>query len=106
MSTHLIEPGMKYFIGETLKNCHQTKFSYYNKLINISIFVGILTIIGCVLYFMSLHKKQKRNATDIEKHEYVMNLVRNMKQQNNSKNMITDLPEYQSEFELTMKKFL
>lgn len=106
MSSHLIEPGVKYFIGETLKKCHETKFSYYNKLMNLSIFIGIITIIGGVLYFMSRHKQTKKEATDIEKHEYVMNLVRSMKQQDNAETMITDLPEYESEFELTMKKFL
>jgi hypothetical protein len=105
-SSHLIEPGVKYFIGETLKNCRKTKVSYYNNLMNFSIFTGILLVVSGTLYYLSTLKRKKREIDPIEKHEYVMNLVRKMKENDNTKNMITNLPEYQSEFELTMKKFL
>lgn len=35
----LIEPGVKYFLSETLKQCNQFKNKYNNILFNISLFI-------------------------------------------------------------------
>ena len=42
-STHLVEPGIKYFINATLKKCHQTKEYYYSIYYN----VGVIYIASC-----------------------------------------------------------
>ena len=37
-SVYLVEPGMKYFMSETLKTCHNKKKEYYNTIYNICFF--------------------------------------------------------------------
>jgi hypothetical protein len=45
----LVEPGMKYYVNETLKNCHSFKEQYHNKIINISLGIGLIIILLCVV---------------------------------------------------------
>ena len=43
----LIEPGVKYFLNETLKQCNSFRNTHYNTLFNISLFAGFKTeVIG------------------------------------------------------------
>ena len=47
----LIEPGIKYFIGSTLKECHRFKFTRYSVMFNIVmclLFIG--TVGGFLMY--------------------------------------------------------
>ena len=106
----LTEPGVRYFIGETLKNCNKDKFEYNKSLLNISLFVIFFSILGVVIYF-SYKKKQDEIDRELEnekKQQYVLNMVKqfNDKQLRKHGDKITDLPEFESEFEITMKKFL
>ena len=42
----LTEPGVKYFLNETLKQCHSFREKYNNMLFNVALFVGFLVILG------------------------------------------------------------
>jgi len=106
----LTEPGVRYFIGETLKNCSKHKFEYNNTLLNTGLFILFFSILGIVVYF-SYKNKQEDTDKELEnekKQQYVLNMVKHMndKQLRKHGDKITDLPEFESEFELTMKKFL
>ena len=48
----LTEPGVRYFIGETLKNCSKHKFEYNNTLLNTVLFTYVCTynVLHTVLY--------------------------------------------------------
>ena len=48
----LVEPGMKYYVNETLKQCHTFKEQYNNKIINISLGIGLTIIV--LLYCVSV----------------------------------------------------
>ena len=37
----LVEPGVKYFIRETLKKCHGYKETYKNQIFNVGLFVAL-----------------------------------------------------------------
>jgi|AntRauMFilla1563_2_1112583.scaffolds.fasta_scaffold08361_2 hypothetical protein len=113
----LVEPGTKYFFSETLKKCKQSKNIYYNHIYNISLFLLFFGILGTVLYYNYKGKNGNGNKEDEEiknasKQMYIMNLTNKLKEhdeRNNkvkNKNMITDLPNFESEFETTMRKFL
>ena len=111
MSTpSLVEPGVKYFLGETLKNCRKTKYEHYNQLLNIVLFFIFFGILGIVVYYSYREKKDEetREEKNERKQLYVLNMVRefNDKQLRKHGDKITDLPEFESEFEITMKKFL
>lgn len=106
----LTEPGVKYFIGETLKNCNKNKFEYNNTLLNTSLFIIFFSILGIIIYF-SYRKKQHIEDKEIEnekRQQYVLNMVKsyNDRQIKKHGDQITDLPKFESEFEITMKKFL
>ena len=47
---NLIEPGMKYFIKESLKNCNKFKHSYNNYVINLTLFIVFIAILGIFLF--------------------------------------------------------
>ena len=107
---NLTEPGVKYFMKETLKNCNKNKFEYNNTLLNTGLFVLFFSILAIVIYF-SYRKKQDVINKEIEnekRQHYVLNMVKNMNNRELQKHgdNITDLPKFESEFEITMKKFL
>ena len=47
----LTEPGVKYFINETLKQCHQFKEKYHNLNLNIGLLVLFFIILGILLLY-------------------------------------------------------
>tara|TARA_B100000524_G_scaffold157575_2_gene79886 strand:+ start:7105 stop:7452 length:348 start_codon:yes stop_codon:yes gene_type:complete len=102
---NLIEPGMKYFVNETLKKCHTIKSSYNNFFYN---------TIGFILFFLILAIfliiRYKGKLTPIEKDvklrqqkTYILSKIKQMqdvkKQQVQTSNMITDLPKLTNDFE-------
>ena len=40
----LVEPGMKYFIDKTLKNCHKVRFEYSNFIHNLLLFLILMLV--------------------------------------------------------------
>jgi hypothetical protein len=42
----LTEPGVKYFLNETLKQCHIVKNKFHNTVINIGLLIGFLLVLG------------------------------------------------------------
>ena len=49
----LTEPGVKYFLNETLKQCHQFKEKHHNSLFNAGMFIGFLVTSTRVYEFVS-----------------------------------------------------
>jgi len=75
----LTEPGMKYFINETLKQCHLFKQEYNNKIMNLTLGIGLILFIIIILvikYKKKLTPKQKK-AKDIEKQNYILSKIKN-----------------------------
>ena len=58
----LIEPGVKYFLRETLKQCHQFREKYHNFLFNLALFSIFLLIVLAILFY-----KYKGRITPAEK---------------------------------------
>lgn len=105
----LVEPGVTYFYNRTLQKCHQFKESNYNIYYNFLILLGIVIIVGSLLYIRYKGKlspiEQKMKQT--KKHEYIMSKVRNyqdIKRQTTDSNMITKLPQFDNEYELVTRK--
>jgi len=55
----LTEPGMEYFTNKLLQKCKMWKYNYYNRILNITIFVIFVTICACVLYYCKYSKTMK-----------------------------------------------
>ena len=47
----LTEPGITYFLNESLKQCHVYRDNYYNTLINLGLFAGFLVLLGGILLY-------------------------------------------------------
>lgn len=105
----LTEPGVKYFLGETLKNCKKNKEVFNVQLFNLALFIGFLTIVTALLVYKYKSKpgpeEMKKKAH--LKRDYFLNKVRKLqadKARIYNKN-ITNLPKFESPFELLHKKF-
>jgi hypothetical protein len=46
---NLVEPGVKYFLRETLKQTHLFRLKYYNSLFNIGLLVFFISLLGFIL---------------------------------------------------------
>lgn len=75
----LVEPGIKYFLNQTLKNCNSLKDRYYNFIFNISILVIFLIALGILLYCRYKGKPNPREIRrkETEKQKYIMSMIRN-----------------------------
>ena len=58
----LVEPGLKFYLVETLQKCHNIKSDYYNILYNVCLFCLFSVIL---IVFMS--SSYKGNMTTLEK---------------------------------------
>ena len=98
----LVEPGVKYFLNQTLKQCGIIKNNVYNYLFNITLFVLFLLILGGLL--LSKYKG-KLTPTQIyeknkQKQQYILSKIKNYEttKKIQREELITGLPSWQNEF--------
>ena len=105
----LTEPGVKYFLKETLKNCRIKKDTEFNQLMNLALLTSFVVISSVLLYY-----KYKTRPTDDDrkklkqlKRDYFVNKVRQLeaKKAKQLDRQITNLPQFDSPFELLQKNF-
>tara|TARA_Y100000768_G_scaffold387335_1_gene378296 strand:- start:798 stop:1145 length:348 start_codon:yes stop_codon:yes gene_type:complete len=105
----LTEPGVKYFLKETLKNCRIKKDIEFNQLMNLALLTSFVVISSVLLYY-----KYKTRPTDDDrkklkqlKRDYFVNKVRQLeaKKAKQLDRQITNLPQFESPFELLHKNF-
>ena len=104
----LIEPGVKYFLNETLKQCRDIKNKYQNILLNVGLFLGFLILLGLILLFkykgkLTSSEKAQRNY---EQQQYILSKIKNFQEAKKraSQELITGLPDWENEFEVLHKK--
>jgi hypothetical protein len=66
-SPRLIEPGAKYFLYNTLTQCHSNRVNVYYWGLNIGVFVVFICIFGAALYYC-----HKRKLTPEEQYNKMM----------------------------------
>lgn len=105
----LTEPGIKYFLRESLKNIHKENIIYNNFLFNFTLLIGFLIILMILLFYKY---KTKPTEEDLKKKEelketYILSKIKalNMKKEQEKNDMITTIPKFESNFELLHKKF-
>ena len=98
----LVEPGTKYFINQSLKQCRQKSINFYNNLYNIILLLIFLGIISGILYYKKSTKPSVQDKIQKEntKRLYLINKLKiyNHKMLKESQELITNLPMYQNEF--------
>ena len=99
-SPKLIEPGVRYFLSGTLKECRKFKDKNYTILFNISMTALLVLVIGG---FLMYRYKGKLTPAEVElkntkKKEYIISKLHQMaylrKTQGNANGMITALPQW------------
>ena len=99
----LVEPGMKYFMSETLGGCAKFKKQYYNDMMNWAIASAIIGVIGAFLYYKYKGKPtpSQKMLKEREKQHYILSRIRNYqsdkKRQTHAN--ITGLPSWENEYD-------
>ena len=105
----LTEPGVKYFLGETLKNCNKQKKEYNYYLTNISFFFVFIIILSCYLFYKYKTRPTEKDKEKIKKlkRDYFVTKVRQMQTEKAklTNQQITNLPKFESPFEVLHKNF-
>ena len=100
-SPMLTEPGVKYFINETLKQCHQFKEKYHNINFNIGLLVMFFIILGVFLFYKYKGKlsEEEIEQKELLKKQYILSKIRNFKDAKikSQQELITGLPHYENE---------
>jgi hypothetical protein len=104
----LTEPGMKYFLSHTLKQCHITRNKFHNLIFNVGLFISFLLVLGLILLY-----KYKGKATPMEqdqknnqKQQYILSKIKTFQETKKRmhQELITGLPNWDSEFDAVLSK--
>tara|TARA_Y100000389_G_scaffold181453_1_gene197061 strand:+ start:1390 stop:1815 length:426 start_codon:yes stop_codon:yes gene_type:complete len=106
----LIEPGVKYYFKEILKECNNYKQRNFNLVYNISLFILFFSILGIILFYKYKGNKtpQERYQKNIEDKQYIMsklvyyNRADLENKQRIQNNMITNLPDFNNHPEASL----
>jgi hypothetical protein len=100
----LTEPGVKYFINETLKQCHQFKEEYNNLNFNIGLLVVFFIILGILLLYKYKGKltPEEIEQKELQKKQYILSKIRNYQDAKvrAQQKLITGLPQWENEFDI------
>jgi hypothetical protein len=100
----LIEPGVKYFLHETLKQCHIVREKFHNWVFNIGLLIAFLLILGIILFSkykgkLSPVEMEQKNK---EKQQYILSKIKNFQQAKRiaQQELITGLPNWENEYQI------
>jgi hypothetical protein len=100
----LIEPGVKYFLNQTLKNCHAFKEKYYNLFFNIILFILFFIILALLLLYKYKGKltNQELEQKETEKKYYILSKIKNYQDAKirTQQQLITGLPQWETEYDI------
>lgn len=99
----LTEPGMKYFLSHTLKQCHITRNKFHNLLFNVGLFAAFLFILGVLLMYKYKGKTTpaEQDQKDRQKQQYILSKIKTLQETKKRvhQELITGLPNWDSEFD-------
>jgi hypothetical protein len=105
----LTEPGVKYFLGQTLKQCHIVRNNFHNIVFNVGLFVSFMLVLGLLLLYkykgrLTPKEKERKNQ---EKQQYILSKIKQLQETKKRahQELITGLPTWDSEFEVITQKF-
>jgi hypothetical protein len=106
----LIEPGVKYFLGQTLKQCKEFKNKHNNLLFNIFLFLLFCLILASILLYKYKGKVSpaEKEVQDREKKQYILTRIKNFQDAKRlaSQELITGLPTWENEYDVLTRRNL
>lgn len=98
----LTEPGVKYFLNETLKQCHIFKEKYNNTMFNIGITIAFFIILGIILLYKYKGKLTPDEILqkETQKKQYILSKIKNYQETKlrAQQQLITGLPHWDNEY--------
>jgi hypothetical protein len=95
----LTEPGVKYFLNESLKQCHKFKVKHNNTLYNISILIIFFVILAILLIYKYKGKltNEEKKKKEEEQRVYILSKIKNYEQSRikMQQELITGLPHFE-----------
>ena len=95
----LIEPGVKYFLNETLKQTHEFKMKHRNLIFNIGLFICFMFVLCIVLFIkykgrLTTLEKEKKEQ---DKKQYILSKIRKLQEAKRQahQELITGLPHWE-----------
>jgi hypothetical protein len=99
----LVEPGMKYFLRETLKQCHHFREKYHNFLFNLGLLLLFLLILGVILLYKYKGRltPAEREQKTREKQQYILSKIKTFQEAKKQahQELITGLPNWENEYD-------
>lgn len=106
----LTEPGVKYFINETLKQCHVFKEQHKNIIFNIVLFITFVIVLAGLLIYKYKGKLTPEEMEEKEtvKKQYILSKIRNYHDAKirAQQELITGLPHWENELVDPLHKLL
>jgi hypothetical protein len=94
----LTEPGVKYFLSQTLKQCHIVKNNFHNIVINVGLFVSFVLVLGLILLYKYKGKltPMEKDQKNKEKQQYILSKIKQVQETNKRarQELITGLPHF------------
>ena len=104
----LTEPGVKYFLSQTLKQCHIVKNNFHNIVNNAGLFVSFVLALGLILLYKYKGKLTplEKDRKDKEKQQYILSKIQNFQHAKRAaqQELITGLPAWESEHDMIHSK--
>lgn len=104
----LIEPGIKYFLNQTLKQCREFKIKHNNLIFNICLSIGFFFILGIILLFKYKGKLTplEKEMQKREKQQYILSKIQNFQESKQAahQELITGLPKWDTEYDVLHRK--
>lgn len=104
----LTEPGVKYFMNETLKQCHNFKEKHQNMIFNIGLMICFFIGLGILLIYKYKGKLTPEEIQEIEQKKklYILSRIKNYQDAKlrAQQELITGLPHWESDFDIPLRK--
>jgi len=96
----LTEPGVKYFLSETLSKCKEYKTIYYNNLFNIGVCILFFLCLGLMLLYKYKGRltPSEKAIKEREKQQYILSTIKNYQSAKkiSQEALITGLPSWEN----------
>jgi len=98
---NLVEPGVKYFLSETLKQTHLFRIKHYNTLFNIGLLIFFISLLGIILLIkykgrLTIVEREKK---EYDKKQYILSKIKKLQEMKKQahQELITGLPHWEKD---------
>ena len=105
MGPTLTEPGVKYFLNETLKKCKEKKYEFYSLLFNLGLLAAFICLFGGILLYKYKGKPSKEylQRKKLEGEKYIISKIK--VHEPPKQKSITSLPKFGDNTDMMHRNF-